>query len=113
MSIHEDMSSPILQKAHPASAPIPKLYPIGPHRFPPDGPGLHGALSWGTCPVPHNRSPGSLSSDTEDSVPYHLDDEKPAPENIFMPSLLENRWHEEQHFHPSFLEDKIFSGFFY
>jgi len=113
MSIREDMSSPIFQKARLASAPIPRLYPVGPHRYPADGSGFHGALSWVPCPVSHNRAPGSLSSDTEDGIPYHPEDGRVAPENTFMPSLLENEWHEEQYLHPSFLEDKSFSGFFY
>ena len=110
MPIREDMSSPIFQEACLAPAPF---YPVGSHKFTPDGPGFHGALSWVPCPVSYNRSPGSLSSDTEGGVPYHPGDEKVAPENSFISSLPENEWHEEQHFHHPFLEDKPFPGFFY
>ncbi|KAF8428332.1 hypothetical protein EV426DRAFT_714525 [Tirmania nivea] len=113
MPIREDMSSPIFQRTRPASAPVPEFYSMGPHGFLPDGSGFHEALSWVPCPISHNRSPGSLSSDTEDGVPHHPDDEKVAAENNFMPSLLENEWYEEQHFHHSFLEDRSFSDYFY
>ncbi|RPB27555.1 hypothetical protein L211DRAFT_554117 [Terfezia boudieri ATCC MYA-4762] len=113
MSIREDMSSAILQRARPASAPIPRFYPEGPHRFPPDGSGFHGTFPWVPCPVSHNRSRGSLSSDTEDGIPHQPEDEKVDLENNFMSSLLENEWHEQQHFNPPFLEDKSFSDFFY
>jgi len=110
MSIREGVSSSISQKSRPAGAPIPKFYPMGP---PPDGSEFHGALPWIPCPVSYIRSPSSLSLDTEDGIPYHPGDEKVAMESSLMPSPLENEWHEEQHFHPSFLEDKSFLGFFY
>jgi len=85
---------------------------MSPHGFSPDRSEF---LSLGPCPVIHNKSPGSLSSDAEDGVPYQPGDGGIAPEDNFMPPLLENGWHdhEEQHFPPSFLEDKSFLEFFY